>query len=101
MTKEDEDKEIERAVGSPPRERLLVFRQCYGRTLIRDLIGRLGPNQELRIVPIEGLDRLDVRISNQVILSGEREVITSLLEDGYSEIQPNPNQYNLPFNKDA
>lgn len=62
------------------------------RTLLAELIARLDPNmgQELRIT-LQGPDRLNVAISNHIILAGDRDVIIRLLQDGYGD-DPAPSE---------
>lgn len=51
-------------------------------TFIRSLIGRLGPNQEVRIRPENG-DRLVILVGNHEVVGGDRETVIRLLEDWY------------------
>lgn len=49
-------------------------------SMLRSLVDRLRDGQELRIY-LNARDRLDVEIDRRQLLSGEIEIITSILED--------------------
>lgn len=86
-------------------DRVATLRRCYGTTMIRDLIGRLGPGQELRIIPREH-DQLEVSISNHVIMRGKRNIVISFLEDWFSDLDNrdlssvSPDQCSFSFGKE-
>lgn len=58
-------------------------------TMLRSLLAKVGRDQELRIRPVDG--RIEVMISNHMVLSGEREIILSIFEEPCPS-PPSPNQ---------
>ena len=63
-------------------------------SLLRSLLDRCGRDQDL-VIRQTGSDGLQVQIANKIVLSGERDVVIRLLEDGYHREEPNPNQLSI------
>lgn len=60
-------------------------------TMLRSLLAKVGRDQELRIRPVDDGKRIEVAISNHIVLAGERDVILAIFEEPCPS-PPSPNQ---------